>query len=175
MKKLLTIATFALTAFADNYAGIQLTNDTLAVNAKVQIAPNNIYARGTFLYNDTKNYHNFYSVGIKGEGNLIGSNLQNIKFSLIIDFVHTKDNSAIPLGIGVFGYIPDIDYPIFIRGEGEFAPKVLSFDDADRFSRVSVDIGLQPIENGELFVGYRNISFNHNYDNGFYGGIGYHF
>jgi hypothetical protein len=64
---------------------------------------------------------------------------------------------------------------VFVRGEYEFAPKVLSFDDANRFSKIDAQIGIQPIENGELFVGYRNISFNHNYDSGIYGGIGYHF
>jgi hypothetical protein len=175
MKKILTVAAIALAAFADNYAGVQITNDTLAVNAKVQVAPNNIYARGAFLYNDRDGYNNFYSVGVQGEGNLIGVNLQNVKFSLIVDFVHTKDNSAIPLGVGVFGYIPNIDYPVFVRAEAEYAPKILSFDDADRFSRFDVQTGVQPIENGELFVGYRNISFNHNYDSGFYAGIGYHF
>jgi hypothetical protein len=175
MKKLLTVAVFALTAFADNYAGVEITNDTLAVNAQVQVTPNNIYARGTFLYNDRDGYNNFYSVGVKGEGNLIGVNIQNVKFSLLVDFVHTKNNSAIPLGIGVFGYIPNIEYPVFVRGEYEYAPKILSFDDADRFSRFDVQTGIQPIENGELFVGYRNISFNHNYDSGLYAGIGYHF
>ncbi len=175
MKKILSVAALAIMAFAENYAGLQITNDTLAVSAQAQITENNIYARGMFLYNDEDNKYNFYSVGVKGEGNLIGVNMENIKFSLLLDLVHTKDNTAVPVGIGAFGYIPNLDYPVFVRGEFEYAPKILSFDDADRFSKVDIQTGIQPIENGEIFVGYRNISFNHNYDSGFYGGIGYHF
>ena len=175
MKKLISIAALAAMAFAGNYAGIQITNDTLAVNAQAKITENNIYARGMFLYNDEDGKYNFYSVGVKGEGNLIGANVENIKFSLLIDFVHTKDNSAIPLGVGVFGYVPNLEYPVFVRGEYEYAPKILSFDDADRFSKFDIQTGIQPIENGEIFIGYRHISFNHNYDAGLYGGIGYHF
>ncbi len=175
MKKIIAVAVFAGALFAQNNMNVQISNDTLGVYAQGRITPNNIYARGFFLYNDTDHVHNFYSLGIKGEGNLIGANIQNIKFSLIADFVHTKNNSAIPLGIGAFGYIPNLQYPVFLRGEFEFAPKILSFDDADRFSRFDAQIGIQPIENGELFVGYRNISFNHNYKSGMYVGLGYSF
>ena len=175
MKKLLLAAAAAGMLFAQNNVNIQISNDTLGVYAQGQITQNNIYARGFFLYNDQDHRHNFYSAGVKAEGNLIGVKMQNVKFSLIADFVHTKDNSAVPLGIGVFGYIPNVQYPVFVRGEYEFAPKILSFDDADRFSRFDAQIGLQPIENGELFVGYRNISFNHNYKSGLYVGIGYNF
>jgi len=175
MKKFLLSAAFVALAFGENIANIQITNDTLAFYAQGSVTNNNIYLRGMFLYDDEENKNNFYSVGLKGEGNLIGADYTNLKFSLIVDFVHTKKNSALPLGIGVFGYIPNLQYPVFVRGEYEFAPKVLSFDDANRFSKIDAQIGIQPIENGELFVGYRNISFNHNYDSGIYGGIGYHF
>ncbi|WP_457564866.1 hypothetical protein [Caminibacter sp.] len=175
MKKLLTATLFAGVLFAQNNVNIQISNETLGIYAQGKITQNNIYARGFFLYNDEDGKHNFYMAGVKAEGNLIGAELQNIKFSLIADFVHTKDNSAIPLGIGAFGYIPNLQYPVFVRGEYEFAPKILSFDDADRFSRFDAQIGIQPIENGEIFVGYRNISFNHNYKSGLYVGLGYNF
>ena len=175
MKKTISIIALGVLAFAGNYAGLQITNDTLTVTGQAKITQNNIYARGMFLYNDDDNKENFFLVGVKGEGNLIGADIQNVKFSLLVDFVHTEDNSALPVGIGAFGYIPDLKYPVFVRGEYEYAPKILSFDDADRFSRFDVQTGIQPIENGEIFIGYRHISFNHNYDAGFYAGMGYHF
>ena len=176
MKKLLIAASLATLMFADNFANIKLTNDTVELNAQaIMNMDHNIYARASFLYNDNDNKHNFFSLGVKGEGNIIGLELDYLKFSLIMDFVHTKDNSAVPLGIGVNSYIPNMQLPTFIRAEYEFAPQILSFDDADRFSRFYIEGGFQPIENAELFVGYRDISFNSNYDASFYVGAGYNF
>ncbi|NPA87945.1 MAG: hypothetical protein GXO01_04485 [Epsilonproteobacteria bacterium] len=177
MKKLILGAMIASSMLmAENFANIKITNDTIEVNAQYKVDPqNNIFARGTFLYNDNDNRYNFYSVGVKGEGNLIGIDLDNVKFSLIMDFVHTKNNSALPIGIGVNSFIPNMQIPTFVRGEYEFAPKVLSFDDADRFSRLYIEGGVQPIENAEIFAGYRNISFNSNYDSSFYIGAGFNF
>jgi len=177
MKKILGIAVICSSFLLaqDTNVNFQITNSTIAVYAESGLTQNNIKARGMFLYNDNSNKYNFYMAGIKAEGNLIGVDIQNIKFSLLSDFVHTKDNSAIALGFGVFSYIPNINLPVFVKTEAEYAPKVLSFDDADRFSRVDISLGYSPITNAQIFVGYRNLSFNHNYNSTFYGGIGYSF
>jgi len=177
MKKILSIAAICSSfLFAQNTnVNLQITNSTIAIYGESGITQNNIKARGMFLYNDNSNKHNFYMAGIKAEGNLIGVDIQNIKFSLISDFVHTKDNSAVAIGFGVFSYIPNINLPVFVRAEAEYAPKVLSFDDADRFSRVDASLGYSPITNAEIFVGYRNLSFNHNYNSAIYAGVGYSF
>ena len=162
--------------FAQNTGfNIQISNSTLGVYAESGVTQNKIKIRGFYLYNDNENINNFYSAGVKAEGHLIGANLDDVKFSILSDFVHTKDNSAIALGAGIFTYIPNISLPVFIRIEGEYAPKILSFNDAERFSRVDTQIGYTPIVNAEIFAGYRNISFNHNYNSVFYGGLGYSF
>jgi len=158
----------------NNEIGLKITNDTLAAYTQVKVTPNNIFARGEFLYNDNANKHNFYLAGIKAEGNLIEDD-SNLRFSVFIDFVGTKNNSALPIGIGVLKYINNFQIPVFVQAEGEYAPKVLSFDDNDRFSRVDASIGIKPIENAKIFVGYRNISFNHNYDSSVYGGVAFSF
>ncbi len=177
MKKILAGLAVAGTCLfsANTNINLQITNSTIGVYAESGITQNNIKARGFFLYNDNSNKHNFYLAGVKAEGNLIGVDIENLKFSLMADFVHTKDNSAIPLGFGVFTYIPNISLPVFVRAEAEYAPKVLSFDDADRFSRVDVNVGYAPITNAEIFAGYRTLSFNHNYNSAFYVGLGYNF
>ncbi len=162
--------------FAQNTnVNLQISNSTIGVYAESALTQNNIKARGFYLFNDNSNKNNFYLAGIKAEGNLIGMNVENMKFSVIADFVHTKNNSAIPLGFGVFSYIPNISLPIFVRMEAEYAPKILSFDDANRFSRIDAQIGYSPIVNAKIFAGYRNISFNHNYNSVFYAGLGYDF
>jgi len=173
MKKILLgiIATFLFS----NNVNIQITNSTLALGAEAVITQNNIKAKGQLIYNDNKNIHNFFLVGIKAEGNLIGFENEHLKFSIIVDAVHTKDNSAIPIGIGFFSYLPNINLPVYIQAEAEYAPKVLSFSDADRFSRIDAQFGYYPITNAQIFIGYRNLSFNHNYNSAIYGGIGYNF
>ena len=165
-----------MSLFAQNTnVNLQISNSTIGVYAESGLTQNNIKARGFYLYNDNSNKNNFYLAGIKAEGKLIGMNVENMKFSLIADFAHTKNNSAIPLGFGVFSYIPNISLPVFVRAEAEYAPKVLSFDDANRFSRIDTEIGYAPIVNAEIFAGYRDISFNHNYNSVFYAGLGYNF
>jgi len=176
MKKVLISALMlgSVGLWADNDLGLKLTNDTLAVYTQVKVAPKNIFVKAEYLYNDTENKNNFYLVGMKAEGNLREDD-SNLKFSVLVDFVHTKDNSALPIGIGFYKFIDTLKIPAFIQAEGEYAPKVLSFDYADRFSKVDVSIGIKPIENAKIFVGYRNISFNHNYDSSGYGGVAFSF
>jgi len=152
---------------------LKLTNSTLSLLGETGI--NNIKVRGEFIYNDNQNKHNFFAFGLKAEGNLIGIESDNIRFSLFVDGVHTKNNSALPLGVGFFSYITKVEVPLFIKLEYEYAPKVLSFNDADRFSRFDFSLGYYPIINAQLFVGYRSISFNSNYNSSFYGGIGFNF
>jgi len=158
----------------NNEIGLKITNDTLAPYVQMKVSPNNVFVRGEYLYNDTENKNNFYLGGIKAEGNLLNDD-SNLKFSVFIDFVHTKNNSALPIGMGVYKYIDTFEIPVFVQAEGEYAPKVLSFDDADRFSSVDISFGIKPIENAKIFVGYRNISFNHNYDSSGYGGVAFSF
>ena len=175
-KTVMALMVAGVSLFAQNTnVNLQISNSTIGVYAESGLTQNNIKARGFYLYNDNSNKNNFYLAGIKAEGNLIGMNVENMKFSLIADFVHTKNNSAVPLGFGVFSYIPNISLPVFVRMEAEYAPKILSFDDANRFSRVDINIGYKPIVNAEIFAGYRNISFNQNYNSVFYAGLGYGF
>ena len=173
MKKSLIFLTAAFLFANPTKINLKITNSTLSGYIESGVNQENVKLRGLFLYNDREDKQNFYLAGIKAEGNLIG--VDGVKFSLITDYVHTKRNSAIALGAGVFSFIPHFNIPLFMRIEGEYAPEVLSFDKADRFSRVDVSFGYIPIENGELFVGYRNISFNKNYNSSFYAGLGYSF
>jgi len=173
MKKLLATALTSSLLLAGNFTNLQITNSTLFVNAQAQILPSQpIYVRGGYLINQNK--HNFAYIGIKSEGNLLGEN-SPITASLFIDSVYTKNNNAIPIGIGASSYLPFFQVPTFIRGEIEYAPSILSFNKANRFLKGNAEIGVQFIENAEAFVGYRNISFNHLYNNAVYAGVGFDF
>jgi len=177
MKKILISALMlgSVGLWADNNEiGLKITNDTLAAYTQVKVAPNNIFVRGEYLYNDNVNKHNFYLAGMKAEGNLIEYD-DSLKFSVLMDFVYKKDNSALPIGIGILKYINNFQIPVFVQAEGEYAPKILSFDNANRFSRIDLSVGINPIENAKIFAGYRDISFNHNYDSSGYVGVAFSF
>ncbi|MDR3347968.1 MAG: YfaZ family protein [Helicobacteraceae bacterium] len=46
-----------------------------------------------------------------------------------------------------------------------FAPKSLSFNDADRFTEIRVEAAIEPIEGGMFFAGWREVEFEFgNYD-----------
>jgi hypothetical protein len=174
MKKIFLAGIITASLFAENFINLKITNDTLATDAQVNIVPNKpFYARAGYLYYDGKS--NFVYGGLKTEGPLLGIDAP-MNFSLIVDFVHTSGNSAIPIGVGMSSYLAaGVRVPIFFRAEAEYAPKVLSFDRADRFSKVQAETGVQFIENGEIFIGYRHISFNRNYSSNIYGGVGFSF
>jgi hypothetical protein len=105
---------------------------------------------------------------------MIGTDVP-VNFGLFVDYVYVKNNSALPIGVSASSYLKDFSVPVFIRGEFEYAPKILSFENADKFSKVQVEAGIRFIENGEVFAGYRNISFDSNYNSSFYGGVGFVF
>ena len=175
MKKILISLIFLSFLSASNI-NLQITNSTIGIFAETSIIEQqNFKARGMFLYNDESGKNNFYFLGVKAEGNLVGINYENLKFSLITDFVHTKHNSAVALGVGVYSLLPNLNIPISLRAEAEYAPDVLSFDEAKRFSRIDVNIGYSPIVNAEIFVGYRDIRFDNLYNSSAYVGIGYNF
>ncbi len=172
MKKKLLILS-SLVILNASSINLNITNDTLETNLKVDI-PQNFSIRGDALYNDKKN--NYYSVGFQANG-VINPNYSNTKFKLFVDYVYTKKNSALPIGMGIYdnSLFSNSQYSLFANAEIEYAPTVLSFRDAKRFLSSRVEFGISPIQNAKLFVGYRIISFNHNYGSNIYGGVGFKF
>ena len=173
MKKFLLSVLTGASLFAGNFINLQITNDTIMIEGEAKISYNQpFYVRGGYMINSDN--PNFVYGGIKSEGQIVGVDLP-VKFSLFVDYVYKKHNSALPIGIGASGYLQQFAIPVFIRGEFEYAPKVLSFDEAEKFVKYKMETGVQFIENGEVFVGYRNIRFNKNYDNSAYVGVGFSF
>jgi hypothetical protein len=155
---------------------LEVSNKTLAGNINLDIPQNeNFQVRGTYLYNDHTNKDNYYSVGIAAVGQTPIDNF-NSQISIFIDFDHTTDNSAIPIGVSIFNNnIGNYQYPLFAKAEIAYAPDILSFDDADRELKGKFEIGIRPIDNAKAFIGYKAISFNHTYLSVGYAGIGFIF
>jgi len=174
MKKALMLFTAGIGfLFADNFINLQITNDTIMTEGQYNInSTQPIYVRGGYLINNNKS--NLFYAGIKSEGQIIGIDAP-VKFSLFADYINTKNNSAIPVGIGASMFLKYFTLPVFARGEFEYAPEVLSFDDAKKCIKYKAEIGAQFIENGEVFAGYRHITFNTNYNSSVYVGVGFLF
>jgi len=175
MKKILLPFLLAGSIFA-NDLNIEITNYSLALNTEITIPKNPNYAvRGTYLYNDKPNQNNYFSIGFQAQGeNALDQ--YNSKLAIFIDFDHTKDNGALPIGISLFNKnFGNTTYPLFGKMEVGYSPAVLSFDNATRFLKVKAEIGVKPIKNAKVFVGYRKIRFNENYQSLGYAGIGFIF
>jgi hypothetical protein len=172
MKKILLPILVASSLVASD-VNLEITNETLMANATINIQQN-FGVRGDYLYNDSEK-SNYYSIGFQVEGkNALDD--YNSKLAIFIDYSHTKNNSAIPIGVSVYnGNFGNLQYPLFAKAEVAYAPKVLSFSDANRFFKAKVELGIKPIENAKLFIGYRKISFNQNYQSVGYAGVGFVF
>jgi outer membrane receptor for monomeric catechols len=174
MKKILLPLVVASSMFASDL-NLELTNETLMVNSTITIPNQNFAVRGGYLYNDVENSNNYYTLGIQAQGENALDNY-NSRLAIFIDFDHTKNNSAIPIGIGIYNnQFGNLQYPLFAKAEVAYAPAVLSFNDATRLFKTKVELGLKPIENAKVYIGYRDISFNHNYQSVAYFGIGFVF
>ena len=175
MKRLILPFLLASSIFA-NEANLEITNHSIEINTKISIPQNeNFSFRGSYLYNDKTNKNNYFSAGIQAQGeNALDS--YNSKFAIFIDFDYTKNNSALPIGISLFNdNFGNTNYPLFAKIELAYAPSVLSFDNADKFYKIKTEIGVKPIENAKLFIGYKQTNFNTNYQAVGYIGVGFIF
>jgi len=172
MKKIL-LPILVTSSLLANDVNLEITNETLMANATINVEQN-FGVRGDYLYNDSEK-SNYYSIGFQAQGeNALDD--YNSKLAIFIDYSHTKDNSAIPIGVSVYNdNFGNLQYPLFAKAEVAYAPKVLSFSDANRFFKAKVELGIKPIENAKLFIGYRKISFNQSYQSVGYAGIGFIF
>ena len=172
MKKML-LPLLVSSLFASDI-NLEISNHTLGVNVAYNLPTNESFQiKGDYLYDDESNKDNYFSIGFGA----IGENAlddYNSKLSIFMSLEHTTDNTALPIGVGIFNdNFGNIDKPLFAKFEIAFAPSVLSFQDADKFFKTKIEFGVKPIENGKLFIGYKDISFTKNYLSTIYAGVGF--
>jgi len=174
MKKFLLVLLFSIYSFGSDF-NIELTNYTLVANSTINIPNTNFGVRGSYLYNDEDGKNDYYSFGFQAQGANSLDNY-NSKLAIFIDYDHTKDNSALPIGIGIFNKkFGSDEYPLSMKASIGYAPAVLSFDKANKFWKGDIRVGIQPIQNARVLVGYRTINFNKNYQSVVYFGVGFIF
>lgn len=68
------------------------------------------------------------------------------------------DAQALGVGGEISARFQGIDRLVF-SGYGYYAPKVLAFGDADEFFEFGARAGYQVLRNGDVYVGYRRVTF----------------
>jgi hypothetical protein len=173
MKKILMGSLIASTLLlANNSVQVNVNNDTVEFGA-------DLYLNDYYDVNNNSNYfftinhlrtensngptQSLSSAGIKLVNPMTDDN--GISFGLGIKSVYTNQISqtffAVPLTLN--GRI-ELSEVIYIDAEASYAPKVLSFSDADRYTDMKARINYKVLSNGYVYVGGRYIKTE--YENG---------
>lgn len=168
LKKLLLSLALSASLFAMHEASLNLNNNDIEVNGNLDIGelnqsdyPNAYFLTLGLLDVDNKESTTpLVSAGFMLRQNLRGTD--GLKFGIGFKGTHTKvervKHAAIPINVELSYVLPiDIVIPIMISGAVSYAPPVLSFEDADRYFEGRAELSLQIVEQGSLFVGYRQI------------------
>ena len=104
-----------------------------------------------------------FSAGFMLRQNLNG--MENMKFGIGFKGTYTKvansKHIALPINAELSYTLPlDIAVPITLSGSIAYAPSVLTFEDANKYFEGRAEISAQIIEQGSLFIGYRQIDTN---------------
>ena len=172
LKKITLLAASAAAAFAMNSAGININNDDLELNTNLDIGqfnenvePETMFVGVRFLDADNSNRVNddaLYEVSflMKREMGQSGLNV-----GLGVKANYTKDYTTLPLGITFEYGLPAVKaIPMALHANVFYAPKVLSFQSAEKYFEYRLEYDAEVIEHGHVIVGYRHITTD--YDDG---------
>ena len=165
LKKISLLAVSAAAAFAMNSAGININNDDLELNANLDIGqfnenvePETMFVGARFLNADNSGRINndpLYEVSflMKREMGQSGLNV-----GLGVKANYTKDYTTLPLGITFEYGLPAVKaIPMALHANVFYAPKVLSFQSAEKYFEYRLEYDAEVIEHGHVIVGYRHI------------------
>ena len=167
MKKILLSSVVASTLlFASNSAQININNDTVEVGGE-------IYLNDHYNVNNSSNYY-FIANFLNTEG-YDGKSTQSLTTAGFKVLNPYTDDNGVSLGIGIksvysndydniFFSTPlavfaknELDERIYFDAEFSYAPRVLSFSDAEAYKDLKFKANYKVLEDGYVFVGFRNI------------------
>src|SRR5487761_699777 len=153
----LALAAFAVQA---NNLDINLGSNAASINYSTNLT-------NTGLEGDIGYLHHTGSVDIGNVGLQVVGNSNPVGSPFIfavggkLFFISPKQNSGNGTVLGLGGRF-NYTWPSYNRftigGELYYAPKIVSFNNADRYLQYSVNAGYEILRNAELYVGYRHIS-----------------
>jgi hypothetical protein len=149
-------------------ASVNLNNDDIEVQGSLDLGELNqsdypdIYflTLGLLDADNKEKTDPLLSAGFMLRQNLRGA--ESLKIGIGIKGTYTEVGNAkhatVPINAELSYVLPiDSVIPFMISGSVSYAPPVLSFKDADRYFEGRAELSLQIVEQGSLFVGYRQI------------------
>lgn len=168
MKKILLGSALATSLlFASNVAQINVNNDTLEVGGE-------LYLSNSYNVNNSSNYYfTINYLGTEADTNEASQKLLSAGLKVLNPFT---DDNGISLGLGIksvytnqlsktFFALPlaayikyEVNEMIYVDLEASYAPKVLSFSDADNYRDTKIKVNYKVLEDGYAFIGARDIT-----------------
>lgn len=168
LKKLLLSLTLGATLFAQHDASLNLNNNDIEVQADIDLGelnqsdyPDTYFFTLSLLETDSKeSTDSLISAGFKLRQDVMG--VEGLRFGIGFKGVYTKVSqqtfSALPLGAEAeYILLTGLAMPVTVFAGIDYAPSVLSFDNADKYMEKRLELGVQIVEQAKIFVGYRDI------------------
>ncbi len=143
--------------FAQNI-DIQLSNDSARFNYATEVWGKQ-YGRAEFeagvLYNDNSNYA--AHVGLHVYNDSYESPLE-LGIGARVYYADVEDTKTMALAVGgKFRYAPQALHGFGLRGHYYYAPKVVSFMDADGFTEYGFGVDYQVMPQANVYLAYRKV------------------
>ena len=180
-KKLFLTTFFTLgIVYAQNNIALNINDEDLEVAASVDLNALSYNSDTTSYFIDGSYLHadgdNLVTVGLSAESKFQGA--EGLTFGLGIKSVFADDFIAIPF-LAKAKYTLPFSYSIpttSLTTSLAYAPSVLAFSDAESYMEFRVEANMEVVNNVHIFGGYRNIdteydTFDHTFNNSFYGGM----
>ncbi len=171
-KKILLGAFISSAAFAAHQAEINVNNHDLEGQIRIDMSKmGNTSLEGAFigariLNGDERNSDRIGNTNPLSEVSFMVQRpvdgVAGLVFGLGIKGEYTRFDGqsylALPLGLEADMKLPlSTPFPIYVGGALYYAPSVLSFKDAENYLETRIHLDIEPIHNGRIEVGYRNI------------------
>lgn len=190
LKKLLLSALITTGAFAAHQIEANVNDQEVEGQIRLDMgrmgnAMSNTYIGARFLNGDNNNSHTIADPDPLMEVSFMVmrpvQGVPGLKLGLGMKAEYTKiDGSsyaAVPLGAEAELRLPlNTPFPFYLGGALYYAPSVLTFKEGDGYFETRIHLDAEPIENGRLEVGYRQIdtdlkSRNVTYNDAWYFGL----
>lgn len=184
LKKVTLLGLATASAFALNTAEININDTDLELSLKIDASnyQNNIKAETTFfgarvLKADSENSSNTdESSNVYGEINFLRQQAlgnDGLSVGLGVKANYTRFDSqnfmSIPLGVEAKYKLPiDSSVAMYLGTSAYYAPRVLSFGDAENFFEFRANFDVEVIDNGMITFGYRSLDTNYDVKGGDY-------
>lgn len=190
-KKIVLGALISTTAFAANQAEINVNNKEIEGQIRFDMSKSGMNTpEGAFIGARILNAHEDNSDRIGNTDPLMEvsfmvqrpvEGVSGLSLGLGLKGEYSKIDThryvAIPIGLEADMKLPlSTPFPLYVGGALYYAPSVLTFRDGDEYFETRIHLDIEPIPNGRIEIGYRNIdtdlkSRNVTYNDAWYFGM----